>query len=42
MINQLLSSILDLVIGMEQMNMFLDDSLWVLSSIPSAILFLSE
>jgi hypothetical protein len=36
MIDQLLCSILDLIIGMKQMNMFLDDPLRVFSSISSA------
>jgi hypothetical protein len=35
-VNQLLSPILDLIVGMKQMDMFLDDPLWVLPSVPSA------
>jgi len=36
MVDQLLSPILDLIIGMEQMNVFLHNPLWVSSSVSSA------
>jgi len=36
MVDQLLSPILDLIVRMKQMNVFLHNPLWVLSSVSSA------